>query len=140
MGKITTFYKGGMLFETQMGSHTLQIDVPASMGGSDRGPTPPEIFIASLGSCVGAFVAQYCERNGVDARDLTVDVLFDKAENPSRLINLKIQVKLPDADCTEQRAEAVKRVAAHCPVHETISTLEGIQIEILDRTEREPAS
>jgi putative redox protein len=139
MSVMTTFYKGNMLFETKMGNHMLQIDVPASMGGSDRGPTPPEIFIASLGSCVGAFVAQYCERNGLDAQNMTVDVVFDKADNPTRLINLKVKVNLPNAECQGQRSEAVKRVAAHCPVHETIATVEDITFEILDKAELKPA-
>jgi uncharacterized OsmC-like protein len=42
-----------MSFETTLGNHRLLIDVPASMGGKDRGPTPPELFVASLGSCGG---------------------------------------------------------------------------------------
>ena len=50
MAKITTYYKGDMLFESKLGTHSIIIDVPAGMGGTDRGPTPPELFIASLGS------------------------------------------------------------------------------------------
>ena len=84
MGTVTTIYKGDMLFESKLGNHSLIIDVPASMGGSDRAPTPPEIFVASLGSCVAAFVASYCEKTGIDATDLSVDVTFDKVENPTR--------------------------------------------------------
>ncbi len=105
------------------------------MGGRDRGPTPPEVFVASLGSCVAAFVAQYCERNGVNTTDLSVDVAFDKADDPSRLVNLKVTVNLPHGEC-KQRKAALQRVAEHCPVHETISTLGGIEIEILDKVTR----
>ncbi len=129
MGKITTTYKGSMLFETQMGKHTVTIDVPASMGGSDRGPTPPEFFVASLGSCVGAFVAQYCENNGIDATDMTVDVTFDKADDPTRLVNLQATVNLPHGDCAK-RIKAIERVAEHCPVHATIKTMEGLALDI----------
>ncbi|MDI9549599.1 MAG: OsmC family protein [Chloroflexota bacterium] len=135
MGKISTYYKGDMLFESEMGNHKLVIDVPPAMGGSDRGPTPPEVFVASLGSCVAAFVAQYCERNGVNTTDLSVDVAFDKADDPSRLVNLKVTVNLPHGEC-KQRKAALQRVAEHCPVHETISTLGGIEIEILDKVTR----
>ena len=46
MGKISTYYKGDMLFESEMGNHKLVIDVPPAMGGRDRGPTPPEVFVA----------------------------------------------------------------------------------------------
>ncbi|MDI9547720.1 MAG: OsmC family protein [Chloroflexota bacterium] len=135
MGKISTYYKGDMLFESEMGNHKLVIDVPPAMGGRDRGPTPPEVFVASLGSCVAAFVAQYCERNGVNTADLSVDVAFDKADDPSRLVNLKDTVNLPHGEC-KQRKAALQRVAEHCPVHETISTLGGIEIEILDKATR----
>jgi uncharacterized OsmC-like protein len=134
VGKIETRYKGDMLFETTIGAHTLVIDVPAGMGGHDRGPTPPELFIASLGSCVGAFVAQYCERNGVDTTDMAVDVTFDKAEEPTRLQNIKATVRMPHGSCGARRA-AVLRVAEHCPVHETISTMKGIELELLGKEE-----
>jgi uncharacterized OsmC-like protein len=129
MPTVTTNYKGNMLFESTVGNHTLTIDVPATMGGSDRGPTPPEIFIASLGSCIGAFVAQYCEKNGVDDTGMTVDLSFDKAADPTRLVNLKATVKLPNGDCGK-RIKAIERVATHCPVHATISTMEGLAFEI----------
>ena len=129
MGKVTTYYKGDMLFESKLGSHSVIIDVPTGMGGSDRGPTPPELFIASLGSCVGAFVANYCGKSGVDTKGMTVDVTFDKVQDPTRLVNLNIEVNLPNGDC-EKRQKAILRVAEHCPVHETIATLEGIEINI----------
>ena len=136
MPTITTAYLENSLFETQLGAHTLKIDVPLSMGGNDRAPTPPELFIASLGSCVGAFVAQYCERTGIDISEMTVDVSFDKVDNPIRLVNLKIKVHLPYGNC-RGREKALRRVAEHCPVHETIATLNDIEFEFVDQ--REPA-
>ena len=132
MPTISTAYQGDMSFETTLGTHHLLVDVPGTMGGRDRGPTPPELFVASLGSCVAAFVASYCERAGLDARDLTVDVDFDKAEDPTRLVGLKVRIKLPHAECAE-RERAIRRVAEHCPVHETIASLSTISFEILDR-------
>lgn len=132
MPTITTAYRGDMSFETRTDGHTLVIDVPAGMGGKGRGPTPPELFVASLGSCVAAYVAAYCERTGPDARELAVDVSFAKAEDPTRLIDLSITVRLPHAECGDQQA-AIRRVAEHCPVHETINTLSQIRFEVRDR-------
>lgn len=102
------------------------------MGGQDRSPTPPELFVVSLGFCVGAFVARYCGRSGIDASDMTVDVTFDKVENRTRLTNLKVRVELPHGQCAD-REKAIHRVAEHCPVHETILTLLGIGIDILGK-------
>lgn len=137
MGTIRTIYKGNMAFESKVGNHTILVDVPAGMGGEDRGPTPPELFIASLGSCVAAFIAQYCNRTGIDTRDMTVDVTFDKAEEPTRLTNVKVIASLPHGDCGN-RKEAILRVAEHCPVHETITTLEDVDIVLLGKQELQP--
>lgn len=133
MAKITTSYKGDMLFQTIIGSHSLLTDVPAAMGGKDRAPTPPELFIASLSTCVGALVAQYCGRSGIDANDMSIEIEFTKADQPSRLTDLVVTINMPNALCME-REEAVRRVAEHCPVHQTIVTLENIQFVLHDRT------
>ncbi len=87
------------------------------------------LFIASLGSCVAAFVANYCKEVGIDSRDMAVHVFFDKAEDPTRLVNLKVEIDLPHGD-TVRREKAILRVADHCPVHETIETLQGIEISL----------
>jgi len=130
MAKIVTHHRGDMLFESVIGNHTIKIDVPESMGGSDRGPMPPQLFVASLGSCIGALVAQYCQNNGIDHEGMSVEVAFDKADDPTRLVDLKATVKLPNGDC-EKRVKAIERVAEYCPVHSTISTMRGLDIEIL---------
>ncbi len=133
METIRTQHKGDMLFETQLGRHKLQIDVPASMGGSDRGPMPPDVFVASLGACVAALVADYCNRANLNIDGLTVDVAYEKASDPTRLVDVHIKVHLPKADISG-REKAIKRVADQCPVHQTICTLEGANIEIRGRS------
>lgn len=132
MSHITTYYKDDMLFETKIGEHSIMIDVPESMGGHDRGPMPPQLFIASLGSCVGAFVASYCREHDLDASGMTVDFEFGKESNPTRLTDFKVVVNLPNADIT-RKEEVLRRVAEHCPVHETIRAFEGMSIDIVGK-------
>lgn len=140
MATIKTEYKGDMLFETQIGEHRLKIDVPANMGGKDRGPMPPQLFIASLGSCVAALIVDYCNHHGTDASDMSVDVSFDKVENPTRLTNIKVHVELPHVDCDDARREkALHRVAELCPVHATIETVQDIEFEIVGGEHLVPA-
>lgn len=135
MPTILTQYKDDRLFQTQLGSHSLLTDVPAAMGGKDRAPTPPELFVASLGTCVGALVVQYCERNGMDTRDMSVGVDFTKTDQPTRLKDLKITINMPHSTCKDREA-AIRRVAAHCPVHETIVTLDDIEFVIVDQSQQ----
>ncbi len=134
MPQITTRYLGDRLFEAELGNHRLKIDLPASMGGRDRAPKPPELYVASLGGCIGAFVAQYCEECGIDTRDLAVEMVFDSEQKPTRLTNMRAVIHLPHAE-VGQRRKAIERVAEHCPVHASILAMceGGMAIEIRDR-------
>jgi len=124
MARIRTRHSGDLRFETELGDHVLVTDVRNNMG-----PKPPEIFVASLGACVGVLVADYCERVGIDAEGLAVDVDYEWASDPSRISDIKVTIDLPNAELNG-RARAIKRVAEHCPVHQTICTLDGAAIEV----------
>ena len=131
MGKITTVHKGGMLFESEMGKHKLTIEGPEEWGGKDRGPMPPQIFMASIGSCVGVLVAHFCEQHELNTEGLSVDVDYDVAQSPTRFKNINVTVDLPNAECDDDcTRKALKHVAEHCPVHETIVTIDEIQFNI----------
>ncbi|HSJ52071.1 MAG TPA: OsmC family protein [Actinomycetota bacterium] len=135
MSTVTTLYKGDMEFEAIMGEHRLTVDVSESRGGKGRGPRSTQLFVASLASCVAVFVASYCERGGLDATGLSVDVNYgeDDAE-PSYLVDLEVVINLPNAEVGD-RLEAIRRVAEHCPVHETVEyNLETIAFEVRDRS------
>jgi uncharacterized OsmC-like protein len=134
MPTISTIYKGDMEFEAIMGEHRLTVDVSESRGGKGRGPRSTQLFGASLASCVAVFVALYCERNGLDASGLSVDLNYEEDEQePTSLVDLEMVIKLPHADVGD-RLEAIRRVAEHCPVHETVEySLESIGFEVLDR-------
>jgi uncharacterized OsmC-like protein len=128
MGCVTTYYKGGMLFESEVGKHRMLVDGPATWGGQDRGPMPPEVFMASIGSCVGVLVAHFCDTHNLDATDMVVTVNYDKADKPTRFTNIVVDVKMPHAVCGDEcTRNALKLVAEHCPVHETILTVENIR-------------
>jgi uncharacterized OsmC-like protein len=131
MAKITTRHSGDLRFETELGDHVLTTDVR-----NNQGPKPPEIFVASLGACVGVLVADYCERAGINADGLAVDVAYEWADSPSRLSDIKVTIDLPNAELNG-RAGAIKRVAEHCPVHQTICTLEGAAIEVNSKNGKE---
>lgn len=132
MAKITTRYKGDMLFESKLGNHSLLVDVPSSMGGADRGPQPSELFIAALASSIGASVADHCTRLGLNTREMTVDLQFNEVDDPTRLANLQVTIRLPHCTCAGQE-QAILHLAEHCLIYETLVSRNGIQIELVDR-------
>ena len=133
MPTIVTRHAGYNLFESEVGEHVIESDVPLSMGGADRAPTPPHLFITSIGACIGNFVLAYCIQAGLDSTDLRVEVDYEMAQKPTRLTNLKARVILPNEDLGA-RLGAVYRAAEQCPVHATINLWERLEIDIRDRT------
>ncbi|MGD2143510.1 MAG: OsmC family protein [Anaerolineae bacterium] len=124
MAKITSRHKGDQLFETELGNHVVSTDPRGA-----QGPAPLQVLVASLGACVGVLVADYCERSGISTDELSVDVEYDKASNPYRLADFKVHINLPDGG-VDGRAAAIRRVAEHCPVHQTMCSLEGAEITV----------
>ena len=135
MPSVKSQHVGDMVFETQVGDHKIMNDVPPTpeWGGKGRYPTPPDYFVASLSSCIAAFVAQYCNQSGIDADGMWVDIEYEKVSQPAHLKELIVNIHLPNAD-VGSRLEAIKRVAGHCTVHETICKMEGLPIEVYDRS------
>lgn len=135
MPSVVSRHSGDMVFETEAGSHKIINDVMPTpeWGGKDRYPTPPDYFVASLSSCIAAFVVQYCERAGIDHSDMAVKVSFEKGANPSHLKDFAVDIALPNAVVGE-RMTALRRAAEACTVHETIARMTGeMTISIHDK-------
>lgn len=132
MSKITTSYKGDMLFESKLGNHRVLIDMPSLMSGKDRGPKPSELFIAALGSSIGGAVADYCQRLNFDTNNMTIDITFNELENPTRLANLRVTIHLPHCVCTGHE-QAILQLTEHSSLYESLGLLNGIQIELVDQ-------
>lgn len=50
-------------------NHSVQLDLPAQLGGSDTGPTPNELMLMALGSCVAHRFVEQAGVRGVNVSD-----------------------------------------------------------------------
>ena len=55
--------RGGVQFEIEARQHTIACDQQPENGGYHEGMTPPELLLASLGSCVGFYAAMYLKKH-----------------------------------------------------------------------------
>jgi putative redox protein len=122
-------HKGDMLFQAQVGNHTVTADVSMHFGGNDRAATPPDYFVFSLGSCAGAMIAGWCYENNLDPEDLTVNVDYKKSM--AGISDIKMMVDIPSVNMKERWKDIVK-VVDSCPVHKALQRLQkcDVQLEI----------
>ena len=129
MPEITVKHVGDMAFETQIGTHKLTIDLPPENNGKDRGPTAPQLFIASLSSCIAIFAASYCKTAGINTEGLSVTLSYDKLTNPTLLGNFKAVITIPKGN-VGNKEKGIIRAAQHCLIHETIRSSPEIAITL----------
>ncbi len=116
---LTVRHLGGDRFAIDVRGHTITVDQPAEAGGDDSAPTPTELFVASLASCVAFYARRYLARHGIDADGLEVTTDFTMASRPARVGEIRIAIAPPTALPAERR-DAFLAVASHCTVHNTI--------------------
>jgi uncharacterized OsmC-like protein len=120
-----------MQFEIKARQHILLSDQPAENAGHDEGMTPPELLLASLGSCAGFYAAQYLRKHKLATEGTRVRVTAEKLKDPARIDNFHIEIEAP-AILSEQHRAGVESAVHHCLIHNTLLKPPNIVIEIND--------
>jgi putative redox protein len=117
-------------FQIQAREHSIVSDQPVTNGGEDTGMTPPELMLASLGSCAAFYAVQYLKtRNLLGEKPVEVTVNAEKLLKPARLGNFTIRVDCP-VPLTPEQNEGLIRSVHHCLVHNTLLTPPSVEIEL----------
>jgi len=118
--EITVEHLGSVQFEIKTRGHSIVSDQPVEQGGFDEGMTPPELLLASLGSCAGYYAAQYLRKHKLAIEGTRVRVTCDKLKDPvARLDNFVIEVDAP-VELSQQHRKGVQEAVEHCLVHNTL--------------------
>lgn len=120
---------GDLQFEIRARSHTIDCDQPIENGGYDEGMTPPELFLASLGSCAAYYAADYLRRHELATGGTRVRVTAEKVKNPPRLGDFHIEVDLP-LEVSEEHRAGVLDAIRRCLIHNTLLQPPQIAVEV----------
>ena len=118
-----------MQFEITARQHKVISDQPADNNGYDEGMTPPELLLASLGSCAAYYAVDYLKRSKIDGEDVKVRVTCEKVKGPFRLDNFKIEVEVP-GDLEENQLKGLEDAVHRCLIHNTLLSPPKIEVAI----------
>jgi uncharacterized OsmC-like protein len=93
--EVKVSHLGQVKFNIQSRSHSILCDQPVENGGEDSAMTPPELMLASLGSCAAFYAVQYLKTRNLAESGVEVSVTADKLKQPARLGNFNIHVVCP---------------------------------------------
>lgn len=110
-------------------SHSIICDQSAKNGWEDVGVTPPELVLASFGSCAAFYAVQYLKTRNVAETGVEVTVNAEKLKRPARVGNFRAHVVCP-VSTPEGQTEGLMRSVHHCLVHNTLLTPPEIAIDL----------
>jgi putative redox protein len=127
----------GFAQEITAGSHQMRVDEPASVGGTDSGPTPYDLLLAALGSCTSMTIALYARRKQWALNNVTIRLRHSRVHaedcaacetRDAKLTIIDREIELDGSLDDSQRARLLA-IANRCPVHLTL----GSRIEVNTR-------
>ena len=122
---VESAWKGGLCCQITAGDFKIIVDEPVSVGGTNLGPQPTDLLLASVASCFTLAVAYSAQRRSVELRGLTVRVtgVYDGPKFRS----MRVESLL---DCDASQVEPIVRAAERvCYVTNTLKTNAEITFE-----------
>jgi uncharacterized OsmC-like protein len=129
MLEVSVEHLGSVQFEIKARGNTVVSDQPAENGGFDEGMTPPELLLASLGSCAGFYAVDYLKRQKLAVEGTKVRVTAEKAKNPARLDDFRIEVEVP-AGLSEEHTKGIEQAVHRCLIHNTLTHPPKIELQV----------
>lgn len=119
MANIVVRYLQGDRLTATVRGHEVTVDQPVADGGEDLAPTPTDLFVSGLATCVGFYAERYLRRHDLDPTGLVVESEYDFSQDgPARVSEIRISVTAPGLPAA--RREAFTRVIEHCTVHNSL--------------------
>jgi len=127
--EVSIEHLGAVQFEIKARQHVIASDQPLENGGFDEGMTPPELLLASLGSCAAFYAAMYLRKHKLAEQGTRVRVTADKKKDPPRLDDFRIFVEVP-TDLPANHIAGIDKAVHQCLIHNTLLHPPSISIDI----------
>lgn len=139
MAEKMTFQADGtaenMTTTVESNGHTITIDEPESMGGTNKGPDPLGNLLASLAGCENVIANMVAKEMDFDLKGITFSIhaeldprgMMGQADVRPYFQKVSIDAKVETDESNERIQELREKTDARCPVY---TTLEAAQIEL----------
>jgi putative redox protein len=111
---ISISFPGGVAVDATIGSHTIHTDQPEPLGG-DTAMSPFDIFLSSIGLCMGFYALRFCQQRGIATDDLDLKLEAVRDPDGKHVDTISAYLHLPAA-FPEKYQDAIRRAVDQCSV------------------------
>ena len=128
-------YENGFRFSAAYKGYTVTTGRGDDGNKSRDGMWLAQLFEASIGMCIGGYIAEFCKKEGIPYNDMTIELSrrietlpSNKAESSAKVsFTSRIDAKIcMGAKLSEQQCQGILKAADNC--HITKSIEEGMKI------------
>lgn len=125
--KITVDFPGGAQVDAHFGSFVVKTDQPVSSGGGGSAPSPFELFLASVATCAGFYVLQFCRMRKIATDGMKIIQELEQDPSTKLIRKVRLDIQLP-AGFPKEYAAAAIRAAESCLVKKHLETPPAFEI------------
>lgn len=131
----------GQRVDVQMRAHTMVVDEPKGMGGTNEGPNPVELVLAALAACQAITYRVWAAKLGIALDSVIIDAEGDLDLRGYLGVDddvrpgyeaLRLHVRLEGPESRERYAELSDAVDRHCPVLDVATGTVPVERVIVD--------
>lgn len=104
----------------QSGTQILT-DAPVDNHGKGKAFSPTDLFATSLVSCMFTIMGVTARKNGFEFPAAEAEMQKIMAENPRRVAEIVITIKMPSISYTDEQKQLLENAAINCPVAKSLN-------------------
>lgn len=128
--KMRVYFPGGKKVFADYLGYTHETDQSEYSGGEATAPSPFQLFLASIGTCTGIYVLNFCQMRNIDTQDIEI-IQELETDQVSRMIKkINIEIKLPN-NFPDKYKSAIIQTAGLCAVKKHLENPPEFEISVI---------
>lgn len=106
--EITVDLTGGRRVEAEVRGRRVATDQPKESGGEGSAPAPFDLFLASIATCAGYYVLDFCRARNIPTEGIRLVMRLERNAEKRMIGRVSIEIQLPAGFPERYRAPVVK--------------------------------
>jgi|TARA_B110000902_G_scaffold224244_1_gene261568 putative redox protein len=104
------------LMEIKTTNHTVMVDEPKSIGGSDQYPNPAQYLLSALASCTAITIKMYADKKGWNVGEINVDVKMKEVVSTGQPRKTIVKAVQFENHLKDEQIDRLLTIGSTCPI------------------------
>ena len=104
------------LMEIKTTKHTVMVDEPESIGGSNQYPNPAQYLLSALASCTAITIKMYANNKKWNVGEINVDVKMKEVISSGKTIKKIMKAVQFENPLEDDQIERLLTIGSKCPI------------------------